>query len=253
MNRPSPHVLESLAPELYTWEAKYLGESLVCDENHLWLLVEGDGRRHRLGYLLGRSLANVSEVTLIPKTEGKPDRYLTRLGQTYKLDELPRRTLSEATAAELVLSLWIRRRDAHPYNRAYTSDGTPVFFDFGVAFGGEPWLDAGRFFSPRGPGQAGSWRVRELPVRRSRPLTTIESRQHHWWEGTHFVESRTAFVDAVHACVKDVLRLAEDLQALAETAGFSAEAAGKIATRLDADRRALPDEVAVMLGVVFRE
>ena len=67
------------------------------------------------------------------------------------------------------------------------------------------------------------------------------------------MESRTAFVDAVHACVKDVLRLAEDLQALAETAGFSPEAAGEIATRLDADRRALQDDVAVMLDVVFRE
>ena len=89
MDRPSPHVLESLAPELFTWRAKYLGESVVSDENHLWFLVEGDGRRHRLGYLLGRSLANVAEVKPIPKTGGEPDRYLTRLGQTYELDELP--------------------------------------------------------------------------------------------------------------------------------------------------------------------
>jgi hypothetical protein len=67
-------------------------------------------------------------------------------------------------AGELVFSLWVRRRDAHPWNRAYVG-GVPGFFDHHTAFGAEAdnvSLD-GFFREGDNAGFTSRWRARILP------------------------------------------------------------------------------------------
>ena len=86
---------------------------------------------------------------------------MVRLAHSYSIEELPNKTLEEAVATELVYSVWVRRRDAHTENRVYVK-GIPIFFDFHVAFLGEPNLsDINVFFSQTEDyGRAGLWRVK---------------------------------------------------------------------------------------------
>lgn len=140
-----------------------------------WFKPPGARERDRLGYLLGRDVVNVASVEVLDppqvaqlraigvelRPELPPDRvWLSRFACTASARDLPLETLDEAMAGELVYSLWIRRRDAHAFNRAFVQ-GLPVFFDFETAFLGEPELrDLGAFFAVGGdPGYAGLWRL----------------------------------------------------------------------------------------------
>ncbi|MES2752063.1 MAG: hypothetical protein V4661_11890 [Pseudomonadota bacterium] len=58
---------------------------------------------------------------------------LVRVCQDYSVPDLKISDLTQAVAAELVLSTWINRRDAHNSNRFYVG-GIPMFFDFDAAF-----------------------------------------------------------------------------------------------------------------------
>ena len=105
-----------------------------------------------------------SHLVCIKETFTKNNTFLRRLAQSYTKEELVCKTIEEAIARELVFSTWIRRRDAHVDNKAYT-DGIPVFYDFHVAFLGGPELaDTTTFFSQTSDwGRAGRWRLKHLP------------------------------------------------------------------------------------------
>lgn len=136
---------------------------------------EDFAKRDLLGFLLGKDFCNISEVKTLSEQELEntkqfsfPSEYfnssntiLVRLAHSYVIEELPCKTLEEAVASELVYSVWIRRRDAHTENRVYVK-GIPMFFDFHVAFLGEPNLsDIDVFFSQtQDYGRAGLWRVK---------------------------------------------------------------------------------------------
>jgi hypothetical protein len=68
-----------------------------------------------------------------------------------------------AMAIELVYSMWIRRRDAHSFNRSNVG-GLPVFFDHGAAFHAERESRSieGFFRSGDNPGCAGLWRMEQI-------------------------------------------------------------------------------------------
>ena len=79
------------------------------------------------------------------------------------MNELPYQTLEDAVAAELVYSLWARRRDTHVDNRAYV-DGIPIYFDHEICFLAEPhFVHATAFFEALNDyGHAGFWRVKQV-------------------------------------------------------------------------------------------
>jgi len=147
---------------------------VVKGEKKLWVVKHKPGskdeeKRDLLAYLLGHQFANVAEVKLLDSSEHSQiknlsnkgenslvtNTFIIRLGGSYSTHELPCKTLEQAVANELIYSLWIRRRDTHANNRAYTDKGIPVFFDHQTAFLGEPKSDINTFFSRSGEGHAG--------------------------------------------------------------------------------------------------
>src|SRR3989344_208553 len=152
---------------------------MVTGGQKAWIIKhsgnEDFAKRDQLGFLLGKVFCNISEVKTLSEQElenikqfSSPGEYfnssntiLVRLAHSYSIEELPNKTLEEAVATELVYSVWVRRRDAHTENRVYVK-GIPIFFDFHVAFLGEPNLsDINVFFSQTEDyGRAGLWRVK---------------------------------------------------------------------------------------------
>lgn len=165
--------------ELRGWWQNRFSNCLVRHEGQVWLVKANtfeQKRRNLLGGLLGQKIANVAAVKELSARELEElrcsgvnlpvgattrDTYLVRFGPTYAVEELPRKDLDSAVAAELVFSLWIRRRDAHSYNRSFVK-GVPVFYDPGTAFWGEKDLiSINRFFRVGpDPGFAGLWRLK---------------------------------------------------------------------------------------------
>ena len=112
----------------------------------------------------------------LPQEAQVENTYLVRFGPDLDVNEIPIKDPDRALACELVFSTWIRRRDAHAFNRVYKF-GVPIFYDFGTAFLGEPKIiDLNRFFGPpRNSGWAGCWRITQgtaldLDTRRLRDL-----------------------------------------------------------------------------------
>lgn len=152
---------------------------IITDEERIWVLkhnrYQDSEKRDLLGFLLGKEFFNIAEVRLLnnPQLEeikqfAYPDEifditntFLVRLAHSYSPEELLCKTVEEAVAAELVYSVWIRRRDAHIDNRIYVK-GIPIFFDFHISFLGEAELaNINIFFSQtQDHGRAGLWRVK---------------------------------------------------------------------------------------------
>lgn len=167
-------------------------DALVRWNGHLWYakVCHGEPWREVFASSLGHSWLNIADVAYPDGVDdavwgdGRPflpqhdsGLVLVRIAQDYGTDELPITDLDRAIAAELVFSMWIRRRDAHPWNRAYVS-GMPIFFDHHIAFGAEAAnLQIRSFFRVgEDAGHAGRWRVRALDS--SEVPTTASERDH---------------------------------------------------------------------------
>ena len=147
-------------------------------DNACWYVKcknEVEKRRDLLAYYLGKDWTNVAEVReldsdiiscieeieMFPNPVDRKKTWIVKINQTNENDQICITNLDEAVAAELVFSLWIRRRDTHSYNRNYV-DGIPFFFDHQTAFLGEEYLEnINEFFNPsrNWAGYASVWRI----------------------------------------------------------------------------------------------
>lgn len=182
---PQTPLLSTWTDELVDWRNHSVSRSdkriIFYRGKHWFIKYKPDPehlKRDHLAYLLGQDLTNVAEVLPLDEEQfrgivslGAPlpqgasiqNTYLVRLAQDYEIDELQNTDIDTATAAELVFSLWIRRRDTHAANRVYKNE-IPIFFDYETAFLAEPWLKNPYVFFLSGDlfGYAGRWRTRIL-------------------------------------------------------------------------------------------
>ena len=244
------------------------GHFIVSDGEKFWVVKHSPGlvdieKREMLGYLLGRKFSNVAEVRLLNQEEHEQIKTLTgkgedstlintclvRLGGSYSIDELPCKTVEKATAAELVYSIWIRRRDTHADNRVYIN-GIPVFFDHHVALLGEhEQADISTFFNPQPAsyGHAGAWRVREL---QETPTTT---RARTGNKALHFVKDLSLFKKQISVAKKELFDgLGDNWEELVQVAGFTDTKRDNIVALLRSNLTAIDNNIAVMEGIIYQ-
>lgn len=221
-----------------------------------------------LAYLLSRNWANIAEVlpltveefnsivslgVPVPKYASIHNTFLVRMAQDYDIDELPNGDTDTATAAELVFSIWTRRRDAHPANRVYNK-GVPIFFDHQTAFLGEPHLrNPYVFFLSRiDAGHAGRWRLRKLE--NNSDVVTAKARQTSMKEdlALHFVKNYEKFDESV-LLFGNKLKGHSLAQWHQDTlkAGFDQSKANKITEFLSTNLESLDSTIEIMRSILL--
>lgn len=273
--RKAALVAEEHANVLADWYGRKCGDRLIATEDGwTWFVKCKDGserRRDVLAALLAKGWLNVPEVRNLSAEEIRDlqhldldvpalsvdNTYLVRFAFDYSVEQLPVRDPDAALAYELVFSTWIRRRDAHAYNRIFT-DGIPIFFDFGTAFLNEQSLvDLGVFFK-RGPdtGWAGWWRLQPVgeigrDTYRLRCLENMSSKV-----GEHKVllpvESYGAFLNGLDRCAAEIAALpSERIFSAIEQAGFVDTERDAIQAFLARSQRELPDALEWIQSTVL--
>lgn len=217
--------------------------------------------RSCLGYLLGKPFANVAEIQALTEEAAQELRniglpgassrcFIVREASGYIVGELPCKGLDEAIAAELVFSLWIRRRDVHNENHSFTCDGLPVFFDFDVAFVAEGTGEGiEEFFSRADRGYAGSWRVFEVPEA-DLPVTTTYSRGLGHQSSLLPVRSFSTFRDYCYRVAEAIQTDNRNIADLADEAKMEPTERDKIVRLLKRGRSVITNEVETMLKLV---
>jgi len=270
-SRPSKQTVFELQQEIVPRGGHSLEELLLQDQDgRLWILNTVGNvdplrpPRARFGYLLGAPFANVTQIELLSESDAQvlqqvglreaTERcFLARIASHYERQELPCLCLDSAVAGELVFSLWIRRRDTHNMNRAYTADGIPVFFDFDVAFLAEnEGEELSEFFGRGGLGYAGSWRVREVPGE-DLPISTEYARAMGNQSSIHPITSLGGFRQY---CVEIAEAIADDhrsVRHLAVEARLGNAELDKVVHLLERGRSSIRDDINTMLRVVTQE
>ncbi|MEK7611305.1 MAG: hypothetical protein AAB486_02940 [Patescibacteria group bacterium] len=240
---------------------------VIRDSKCWYVKTSSDILRPYLGYLLGRSICNIAETSLLSNeevTELKTllslpidscitNTFLVRIASSHKLEELPCQTIEKAVATELVYSVWIRRRDTHADNREYITAGIPVFYDFHIAFLAENnWIHSTLFFKDSPDyGHPPSWRVKEV----SETITTERARNvitpgNKAW---HYVNSIENFRQELAFAEESVKRLAEsDIYSVVTSAGFNNQWAGIITDFLKRNLITLNSDVEEMKKIIFQ-
>ncbi|MBI5356835.1 hypothetical protein HZB78_04465 [Candidatus Collierbacteria bacterium] len=211
-----------------------------------------------LTFFLGTNLVNVTEIKPLSTQEleilnngqilgnidlSRTSSFLTRIAQDYSLDELPLKDLDSAVAGELVFSTLIRRRDTHEYNRAYVSY-VPVFFDHGVSFEDQ---DATTFFSRKGKGFAGSWRVKV--IERPQLIDTIFRKES--WGDNHYILNKEHFISEVKRIAKVLKDNFNDLNNLQIPLIDQNEERNRIVVMIKKNLQTTNEDVNKMLEIVF--
>lgn len=265
LSLPNADLLSRWEPELKNHNNQSRKERVVVYEGKLYIVKCGDKKRALLAYLLGEDLVNIAEAKLIREEDLDEIRklnipledhacventFLVRLVQGYSVEELPIKELDAAVAGELVFSIWIRRRDAHAYNRAYIQ-GVPIFFDHHAAFLFEEALrDIDKFFSTVGPGHAGSWRVKEIVA--GEKINTMSMRSNSNWGGLHFIHSSESFKWNTEKFVDKIKSDRRDWKNLAIKAGFEGQELSSAIQFLEASRSTLSNDAKRLLNIVFQ-
>lgn len=243
---------------------------IISDGEKTWVLKHNNNtdceKRDLLGFLLGKDFCNVTEVKLLNEQElenikqfvneqesfNVKNTFLVRLAHSYLVDELPCKVLEEAVVTELVYSVWIRRRDAHVDNRVYVK-GIPLFYDYHVAFLGEPDLaDINVFFTQTSDyGRAGRWRVKVLSdflTQLTRGISKVEMGAYH------YVNDLTSFYQYVGKS-KTTLRekVANQVEKLVHQAKFTNTTETQIIDLLKKNLDTLDDDVSKMLEIVRKD
>jgi hypothetical protein len=214
---------------------------------------------------LGETWLNIAEVVFADEvddatwSDGRPfveqndsSLVLVRIAQDYLPDDLPIQDLDRAIAAELVFSMWIRRRDAHPWNRAYVS-GIPIFFDHHIAFGAQAanLLISSFFRVGADGGHAGRWRVKPLPAAET-PTTSGEREFSGGAMAIHRVRDLSAF-DALLVETADAIRK-RDRTELEQRAHLSrVRQPEALLTFLTLGQERLDDELAELQTVLWSD
>ena len=251
--------------ELADQHGRSIRDRLLLWDGSRWFAKRGAAWPELLAYRLGSLWLNVAD-TLLPEDVPQEVRnsipwgtaeigngVLVRLGQDHNFGELPIQELNKAIAAELVFSLWIRRRDPSPWNRAYI-DGVPVFFDFHVAFDCEPdnmTLD-GFFRKGDDGGYPSNWRVRELES--VNVPTTCEERLRcpkNSRVTIHHVRDLTAFEEAMDAAAELILRT-HDADVLLQAMLAGVPHARQMADFLQTTKVELPAALQRLREVIYR-
>lgn len=256
----------------YAPELAGQGHIIVTDGEKMWIVKQKIGpsdpeKRDLLGYLLGRQFANVAEVKLLDQQEHEQIKILTnkeenstsnntfliRLCGTYSIDELPRKTLEEAVAAELIYSIWIRRRDTHVDNRVYIK-GIPIFYDHEVAFLHElDMANSANFFTiPGGYGHPHMWRVKEI----QETITTVKARSvNRQTNGAdHYVMSIEEFkrqLDIMETKLVENLTINGNWKDIIYTVGFTKAQADDIYSFLQNNLNNLDQDIKIMEGIIY--
>jgi hypothetical protein len=266
---PEKKWIEKVAPEL---RGNAMNRVVKYDGKNWYVKMKGDpeeGRRDLLAYLLGRNWANVAEVQLLNEDQFQEIRtlidlgdstssektFLVRLAQDYCMDELPIKDLDEAVATELVFSLWIRRRDAHPENRAYVQ-GIPLFFDHQTAFLGEPWLRHLNVFFSEGPdaGYAGRWRIREIDQQALLNTAEVRKKAQASNKAMHFVHGKVKFAEFLNQTVEKINKHdPRDWINAAQQAGLDDMRAREIVAFLEETRSSLDNGLTQMQAINSHE
>lgn len=218
----------------------------IVERDGGWWLRKPAGRREYLGHLLTHGRLNVPEVRLDPVTDERGRSWAwVRIvdGST----PLPIGDLDEAAAAEMVFSLWIRRRDAHAHNRVYVA-GIPAFFDHGSAF---RRIDLDTFFGEDlDAGYPSRWRVE--PTAGNPDTESVRRRTVATGMAVHPIRDLDHFDVQLDRWV-GMLAMAtpEALSALVAAAGFTGPAVARLTRTLVRSRDELPEAVARLRTTVF--
>lgn len=266
---PNRAIRAQFRPELKNWNGSR--ELIVLKDEKLWIVKNYRDpkmvKRELLVYSLAKDLVNAAEVKslspqdchelvkldLLPKNAYPNNTLIIRLAQEYSTDELPQKNFNSAMASEFVFSLWVRRRDPDHYNRAYTKEGIPVFFDLNASLNDECNLASGipdidKFFANHNYGFAGSWRVCE---RGNIPLINSILREDPYGYGYDFFDNREDFKNAIDAITERIMNQKHDLRDMVKKAGYADDEIETLITFLETTKKTLSDDVKKMLKVIF--
>jgi hypothetical protein len=231
------------AHEFQDWFGRDLAASLRIHDGAIWY-PKVEGRAERLAYLLGGDECNIAEVRPAPASWNLGrDAVIVRIAQQYELEDLAIKELDAAVAAELVFSMWIRRRDTHAFNRVYV-DGVPVFFDHHIAFGmAEPMNRSPRWFFRDGPdgGYVSRWRIvstAEVASLATIPIRRLNKEANY---AVHAIDDVEGFAGRLGEWGERIGALdLSDLEEVVEFAGYQGIEVAQICHLLRASQRALP-------------
>jgi hypothetical protein len=261
---PDLSIKLKLVSQLKNWDGKPV--TLVSFENKLWVIKKPicveDLNRELLIYSLGKGLVNLAETKRLDHEElyelnqlgilsselSIPSNViLIRLAQDYSTEELPLKDLDSAMAGEFVFSLWVRRRDASPWNRAYNDDGIPIFFDYHASLNNEPWLgDCDSFFVRMERGHPGTWRVIE---QNETAIDTVSARKVR--KGINYISNRESFIKEVRAMTEKISTYEPNYSELIAASGFNPKVKEELIILLKLSKVELPRLVSKMTEVLF--
>jgi len=253
---------DNLSDQLKSELVNFRGESavpyIVRWRDSLWFCEPREPWRELLAWRLGASWLNIAEVVPAADVEdastpqgerrGPFSKPLIRLGQTYSIDDLIVKDNDRAIAHELAFSLWIRRRDPHPWNRVYVK-GVPIFFDQHVSFDQRPFDD---FFNVGDDGSRPSrWRVR--PFLSGEGPTTATEREFARADASEIIINRVRIVHDFERHFADAVEHIASLDAgwIAKQVEDST-APRDIGLFLEHTRTQMPMASERLLGVLFR-
>jgi hypothetical protein len=262
---PDEHVIESYERELSNWRGA--GVRLIKRNGKLWIIkgpMSGQNfMRELLVYSLAKDLVNAAEIRtlsiknikelkrlgLVDDRASPFNTFIERFAQDYKKDELPLKSYENALAGEFVFSLWVRRRDATNWNRAYTEDGIPVFFDYHASLNFESNLyDCDSFFQTIKPGHAGTWRVVEN-MAISRNILDYRDKRY----STSFTSDINNFNHAIDMMVSKISSQRFDIKKLILKAGYCGEEIRAIERQILKNKETLPMDVIKLREILFSE
>ena len=274
---PPPEQTAAWLPDFTDWwggRVEQAARRIVTLDGRCWFVkckpVPEELSRDRLAARLGAGWTNVADVrpvtargladlrragVQLPGWAAAPLVVLVRLAQDCAPAERPCPDLDAAAAAELVFSLWIRRRDTHAANRAYTGR-IPVFFDHQTALLGEPGLiDLDGFFQPGSDARfAERWRVEVVPPDADLTTAGVRAAGRNRELALHPIRSRAGFEAALRTAAANIQKQkpADWLRA-ARTAGYGRRRARAITDFLAQSRADLDPALARLLAVVYRD